>query len=1050
MTDTRPTSLQLRLPVLVAALLAIAMNSAAGAATWTVDDDGPADHASIGSALAVAATGDTIRVLPGAYTGPANLNLDFAGRDLVLISRDGAESTIIDGQGAGRFLWFQGGETAASLVRGFTITGCSTSGPLRVTGGSSPRIRDCIICGNNVTGDGGGVYIAGASPDLRDCTIVENDATGHGAGIAVNGGAPVLNRLAIVGNRAVGRGGGVWAGGGAVPSLTSCTISSNVANTAGGAFDGGGVAVTGPTAAVIARSILWGNHGSSTDDLLAGAGASVQVNCSLVDSLGSGGPGSITRDAATRSVSPRFCAPDYGGQSPWSEGLYTVAANSPAAPAHSPCGQLLGALPVACGDITVWTGGAGTQAWGDAANWSSGAVPGPGEVVQLTRGNVTVGANAAVRALYQVSEDSSPDTLTVTGGAVLQLGASPAAAKVEPDKAIRTEVVKVLDGEILFPCPEHCPGGSGPPRAVGLWILGQAAIRGQAVLQLLGNLTVVPGGNAEIEMPLEILAGGILQVNGDATLLRTVTNAGQVVVGSAGSLTIDDMFTNAGGGELELAGDLNGIGTLANQGVVTRAGPGISVVNLPLFNQRDLGLGQPGQLSITGGVLQWAVPTINEGLVTVADGATLALDAAVDNGALGRIELGGDLGGSHALLNHGTLECLGTGSVISNVVTNALDPLTGEPGILLVSSGSVDIAGLANQGTTAVLAGAMLSLTGPSTNEIAGTLAGTGTIDFSAASLTNLGRIAPGLSPGRLTLVGSFNSPAGSRLEVEIAGPAAGAGHDQLLVEGSADLAGALVVRVADDYQYAIGDTFTVARVVSGVMNSSPTCLAGTQMPGRPLLLPVAQADRLLLVASPQPPANAPPVAVADTIAVPPGTPTVLPLLANDFDPEGSPLAVAWIQDQPQHGTIVLSADGAAVTYHPPAGGGEVDHLTYVVSDCAGAIAQATVRIEPAWVSPAPLPAAGSSHLHPIEPNPANPAAVLRYDLGKPGRAQLTVHDVRGRLVAVLHDGFQEAGAHVATWRGRDTQGRDAPSGVYLARLQWTDGATVRKFILLR
>ena len=68
-------------------------------------------------------------------------------------------------------------------------------------------------------------------------------------------------------------------------------------------------------------------------------------------------------------------------------------------------------------------------------------------------------------------------------------------------------------------------------------------------------------------------------------------------------------------------------------------------------------------------------------------------------------------------------------------------------------------------------------------------------------------------------------------------------------------------------------------------------------------------------------------------------------------------------------------------------------------------------------------------------PNPFNPSTTLEYRLESASRVRLSVHDVNGREVAVLHEGSQEAGLREYHWDGRDDEGRTLASGIYLARL---------------
>jgi hypothetical protein len=90
------------------------------------------------------------------------------------------------------------------------------------------------------------------------------------------------------------------------------------------------------------------------------------------------------------------------------------------------------------------------------------------------------------------------------------------------------------------------------------------------------------------------------------------------------------------------------------------------------------------------------------------------------------------------------------------------------------------------------------------------------------------------------------------------------------------------------------------------------------------------------------------------------------------------------------------------------------------------------------WYGPAHLAAAAipaALRLYSAAPNPFNPRTTLRFDLPAACPVRLAVYDLAGRLVQVLVEGERPAGSHEAVWDGRDTSGRSAPSGSYLARL---------------
>ncbi len=103
-----------------------ALTCGLGAQSVLADDLGvPVPYATIQAAIDAAVNDDTVLVADGTYTGAGNRDLDFGGRAITVRSENGAVPCIIDIQGnAGdphRAFHFHSGETAASVVEGFTI-----------------------------------------------------------------------------------------------------------------------------------------------------------------------------------------------------------------------------------------------------------------------------------------------------------------------------------------------------------------------------------------------------------------------------------------------------------------------------------------------------------------------------------------------------------------------------------------------------------------------------------------------------------------------------------------------------------------------------------------------------------------------------------------------------------------------------------------------------------------------------------------------------------------------------------------------------------------
>ncbi|UCH61640.1 MAG: cadherin-like domain-containing protein, partial [Fidelibacterota bacterium] len=73
--------------------------------------------------------------------------------------------------------------------------------------------------------------------------------------------------------------------------------------------------------------------------------------------------------------------------------------------------------------------------------------------------------------------------------------------------------------------------------------------------------------------------------------------------------------------------------------------------------------------------------------------------------------------------------------------------------------------------------------------------------------------------------------------------------------------------------------------------------------------------------------------------------------------------------------------------------------------------------------------------LHQNYPNPFNPVSTIRYELPQASEVSLVVYDILGREVTKLVDGYLEQGYHQVQWDGRNSSGRELPSGIYIARL---------------
>ena len=89
---------------------------------------------------------------------------------------------------------------------------------------------------------------------------------------------------------------------------------------------------------------------------------------------------------------------------------------------------------------------------------------------------------------------------------------------------------------------------------------------------------------------------------------------------------------------------------------------------------------------------------------------------------------------------------------------------------------------------------------------------------------------------------------------------------------------------------------------------------------------------------------NLPPVANPDNTTTPNGKPVTINVLANDADPEGTPLKNPTITTPPTKGTVVVNPDGT-ITYTPTPGTTGDDTFTYQVCDSGTPVACSTATV---------------------------------------------------------------------------------------------------------
>ena len=83
-------------------------------------------------------------------------------------------------------------------------------------------------------------------------------------------------------------------------------------------------------------------------------------------------------------------------------------------------------------------------------------------------------------------------------------------------------------------------------------------------------------------------------------------------------------------------------------------------------------------------------------------------------------------------------------------------------------------------------------------------------------------------------------------------------------------------------------------------------------------------------------------------------------------------------------------------------------------------------------------------------PNPFNPTTTIGFDLSVATEVSLVVYDILGREVTRLVEGQMPAAYHRLTWNGLTSDGKPAPTGVYIARLVTPSHTESIKMVLLK
>ena len=300
-------------------------------------------------------------------------------------------------------------------------------------------------------------------------------------------------------------------------------------------------------------------------------------------------------------------------------------------------------------------------------------------------------------------------------------------------------------------------------------------------------------------------------------------------LGGSGTHTINDEFQ-------WLGGSVNG-GTL----VTSNLGTTLLSSSTPLSLQNATWINSSrARLNDTTLILSGAnARVVNRGSMRFNLGAGIVGDGRFDNESAATLTV------ASANVSHLGVTMNNTGAIVI------------ESGVLqfdhdFTNQGNIDL-GFNQQG------GMRAGNIGVFVNGTQGRVFGSGLIDVADAGIafTNAGVVAPGHSPGVITINGDFVQTASGRLSVEIGGTRPGLEFDLLNISGRATLAGAIELDLLNNFLPAAGGAFDVVNSASLVGDFQSVILPSGQVLKGAALAAVYQISAAALLAGSAPPQNA-------------------------------------------------------------------------------------------------------------------------------------------------------------------------------------------------
>jgi uncharacterized repeat protein (TIGR01451 family) len=421
-------------------------------------------------------------------------------------------------------------------------------------------------------------------------------------------------------------------------------------------------------------------------------------------------------------------------------------------------------------------GGSGTLTLNNGGTWTGGTMSGSGTTI-----------NPATKIL------NIPTPVTFNGRTLQNDGTLTVSGNVAGSGTIANNGILNSVGNITISAPMNNSGQVTTSAVLSLG--GNGSHSGTFNANVTGSVIDFSGGTQTISGPLAgsgkfRFSGAAATVNGAWSGMAIDVTGGSVALNTSGTIPALTLSggTLAGSGNVTVSGPstwsggtIGGSGALTFGAGATVAMPGTSAMTLarPLLNNGIINFAAASSAMLIDGV-----PVTNSGTFDIQSSQSILVTA-----------------GTPPFSNSGTLKKSAGAGVVQFAA-----PLMNS-GVVEIDAGTLNVSGTYAQsaGTTDVRPGATLQTATLALN--GGSLTGNGTI---AGNVDNHAVVAPGASPGTLTINGNYTQASNGVLDIQIGGTAPGTQYDRLLVSGNVTLDGTLNVSTINSFVPAAGNAFQI------------------------------------------------------------------------------------------------------------------------------------------------------------------------------------------------------------------------------------------------